>query len=163
VADYAAHNWQMSGSAPQGRRLIVGLLLVGGVWTIMSQSWLLILVLSSARGFYIFKMPSQCPMRWYIPTTWRPLTTQLFVFLLLLLWGELWHFLWPVLMFWPSNLMMLNGVAVDCRNMRAGSFGVGGVRELLECSKWQQIQFVGWAFETVQVADEERSCSWTST
>lgn len=30
----------------------------------------------------------------------------------------LWHFLWPLLMFWPTNLMMLNGVAVDCQSMR---------------------------------------------
>jgi len=115
-----------------------------GVWTIMSQSWLFILVLSSARGSYIFKMPFHCP----VTTHYLELGDPIHPTIRLLL-GSCDIFLWPVLMFWPSNLMMLNGVAVDCRNMRAGSifFFFGG-----KCEK---------AASWVQQMAANSICSWS--
>lgn len=133
---------------------------VGCVWTIMSQSWLFILGLSSAppRLAETFSAFLKClsSALWHTSSEFSSSLRSLRSL------GELWHFLWPVLMFWPSNLMMLNGVAVDCRNMRAGHLQLATTTRYLplglrlrggRCEKafrvqhkWQQIQFVGWAF-----------------
>lgn len=53
------------------------------------------------------------------PSSLYPISLHCFHFFCLLHFSTaLWHFLWPLLMFWPTNLMMLNGVAVDCQSMR---------------------------------------------